>query len=303
MTRIKNTKTIIAFMLIILFLGTLFLPMISNSSDVKATKTLGAPQITNEVEHYAVFVGLAKYNTYWYDAGYADVNALSLYELLKSKPEWKEENIKILLNEEVTKTNVFNSIRWLANVSDENDIVLFYFSGHGIKIKHQFNHSRISNYYLVWEKGNTKDNTSTDIELAKEFDKIKSNNIAIIFDCCWSARLTNLMKPGRVVIAAGGKYLSCVADWNEKLERGFLTYYLCQGLGGPADKEGNKDDVVSVEEAFRYARKRVAIHSFVFHMTLLKSPIEYGRFYATFPWSQIIWMSDKYPGELPLVHL
>lgn len=300
MIKTKNTKAVMALIIIALFLGTLFLPLLNNNIPAKAAKTLVGPQDPNPIEHYAVFFGLAKYNDYWYDAGYADVNALSIYELLKSKPYWKEENMKIFLNEEVTKANVFNAIRWLANVSDENDIVLFYFSGHGLKIKHQFNHSRISNYYLSF---GTDENTSTDIELAKEFDKIKSKNIAIIFDCCWSARLTSLMKPGRVLVAAGGKYLSCVADWDEKLERGFMTYYLCQGLNGPADKEGNKDGIVSIEEAFRYARKRVAIHSLYLHATLLKSPAEWGRVVATFPWTQIIYMSDQHPGELPLVYL
>lgn len=290
----NKMRTIIAITVTFLFSTCSFLPLIDFNCKITASATLDGKNGDNEIENYAVFLGLAKYEQYYYDAGYADVNAISIYEFLKNEPNWKEENMRIFLNEEVTKKNMLESIRWLAEKSDENDVVLFYYSGHGIPMEDDFQHSQISDYYM---------NLSNDIEMEEEFSKVKSNHIVMIFDCCWSARLTSLMKPGRVMLSAGGKYFSCVADWDENLERGFLTYYVCQGLKGPADREGNKDGIVSAEEAYYYARKRVTIHSFILHMKLLLYPLEWGRFRVTFPWVQVIWLSDKYLGDIPLVYL
>lgn len=258
------------------------------------------PDINEDTEYYAVFFGLAKYDSYWYDCGYADVDAKNLYEFLKAHDNWKEENMKLFINEEVTLDNITKGIQWLANVSDENDVVLFYYAGHGTKHE-TVEHSCISTYYMIGTSD--KANTTSDIELAKDFDKIKSKNIVLIFDCCWSARQTSLMVDGRVHISAGGKYFSCVVDWDEDLEDGFLTYYFCKGLQGPADKKGNNDGIISAEELFSYARPRIAIRSFLFHIVMLKNIREYGRLLACFPWSQISHISDKKEGEIPLVFL
>lgn len=254
-----------------------------------------------DVEYYAIFYGITKFKYYWYDAGYADVNALTLYELLEDQPNWKEENMKIFLNEEVTIENLTAGIQWLAEVSDENDVILFYYSGHGIQYKNNFYHSSISTYYL--QKDADEGNRFNDTEMEAEFSKVKSNHMIIFFDCCWSARLTEIMRPGRVIICAGGKFFSCVADWEENLENGFLTDYACRGLQGVADKKGNNDGVVSAEEMFYYARKRVAWHSFFFHMALFFKPREIGRRKAAFPWMQIIYITDKHDGEIPMVYL
>jgi len=301
MIHIKKLRITITIVLTLLFLIPTLIPLVNTSSNIIVKAIENPTTDGNETECYGVFFGLAKYEYYFYDAGYADVNAISMYEFLEEQPNWKKENMKLFLNEEVTKTNMTNAIRWLASKADENDIVLFYYSGHGVKFPHQFDHSAISDYHM--SSLNDSESLSSDIELEEEFKHINASRIVLMFDCCWSARLTSLMKPGRVVLSAGGKFLSCVADWDEFVERGFLTYYSCRGLKGPADKEGNNDGIVSAEEVYYYARKRIAIHSFLLHMRLLKSPKELGRFLTTFPWAQIIWLSDKYPGEIPLAYI
>jgi len=294
MTCIQYQKKIIVFILILILVTSYIIPL------TNADKVNNKDVTTNDVEYYAVFLGLAKYHSYWYDCGYSDIDAVTLYEYFENEPNWKEENMKLLINEEVTKSNIMKSIQWLAEVSDENDIVFFYFSGHGLKHK-DFSHSCISSYYM--KKVSDVENISSDIELEVEFSKVKSKNMVLMFDCCWSARQTSLMKPNRVHISAGGKYLSCVVDWDENLENGFLTYYVCKGLMGPADAEGNNDGIISAEELFHYARLKVIIHSFVFHMKMFKDIREFGRLMYAFPWSQISFMSDKYEGEIPLFYL
>ncbi|MHA1252972.1 MAG: caspase family protein [Candidatus Helarchaeota archaeon] len=253
----------------------------------------------NGTEYYALIVGITKYKFYEYDAGFADVNAKNLCELLKTKKNWKKENIILLLNEEATKANLLNGIRWLVNKADEDDIVMFFYSGHGVKHQQSFNHS----YITFYEIKSTKDyaNMSSDTELDKEFSKLNSSRIVFIFDCCWSARMTDLIKPGRVILSAGGKFFSCVADWDDNIESGIFSYYIRQGLEGYADYDGN--NIISAEETFNYAYKKTMIHSFIFHMSLLRYPREYVRLLYAFPFVQRTYMYDENPGEMPLVYL
>ena len=74
--------------MIVLFLIPTLIPLVNTNSNitVKATE--------NETDYYGVFFGLAKYKHYWYDAGYADVNAISMYEFLEEQQNWKKENMK-----------------------------------------------------------------------------------------------------------------------------------------------------------------------------------------------------------------
>lgn len=300
-------KKLLIFGLICLFLGSIVTPSITakgttinkispkmNNEKVETVHTFG-----NDVEFFGVFFGVAKFQDYFYDSGYADYDAKNMYELLKSKKNWKEENMKLYLNEEVTIANIVNSIDWLANESDENDVIVFFYAGHGLNFgerRFRFTpakHGKLTDY--LFDK-------ISDIELSKELDKCKSDHIVIILDCCWSAGMTALIKPGRILIAAGGKIFFCYADWDPNVESGIFSHYLHLGLEGSADVKGNNDGIVSAEEIFYYAHKPTMIHSFLYHADV-HSLRELYLFFAFFPGIQNPWLYDKIPGETPLVYL
>ena len=110
-------------------------------------------------------------------------------------------------------------------------------------------------------------------DLALIFNRIRSERLIFIADACYSGA-----SGGRTVslrgmraniadtfldrIAAGrGKVIISASAANEvsveqdELQHGVFTYYLLEGLRGPADTDG--DGLVTVDEAYRYVSDRV----------------------------------------------
>jgi uncharacterized caspase-like protein len=104
-------------------------------------------------------------------------------------------------------------------------------------------------------------NILVDDELSIKIKTLKSNNIIIIVEACHSGGMIDgshdLGVPGKVILT------SCRADeysWGLSIQKQWMfPYYLIKGLSGKADI--NKDDWVSAEEAFTYAKKPTIIHS------------------------------------------
>jgi hypothetical protein len=87
-----------------------------------------------EVKIWAVVVGVAKYN-HMRTLSYTDDDAYRVAMFLKS-PEGgalPEEQIAILIDEQAKKRNILTAMHDVFSNADSNDMVLFYFSGHGLK--------------------------------------------------------------------------------------------------------------------------------------------------------------------------
>ena len=79
---------------------------------------------------YALIIGIDKYENVS-NLDYAVKDANSIATLLKDNFNFLSINIKILLNDEATFTNVRNSLAKISSSSKKNDRVLIYFAGHG----------------------------------------------------------------------------------------------------------------------------------------------------------------------------
>lgn len=80
---------------------------------------------------YAVIVGIDDYkDPSITDLNYASADAISIRELLISKFNYKEQNIRLFLNEEATRSNIMSALSSLNDI-ERNSQVLFYFAGHG----------------------------------------------------------------------------------------------------------------------------------------------------------------------------
>ena len=186
------------------------------------------------VERWAVIVGISDYEGSENDVPYCDSDALDMKNVLISHG-WKSDHIKILLNSEATGSNIRSAIRWMDSKEDEDDIVLFFFSGHG------FYGNSIAVY--PW-------NLFYMSRLDENMDKLGSKNMVLIFNSCFSGGFQNyLAQPGRVILMSSKSneysYMSL------QLKNGIFTYFLLEGFAGSADS--NHDGWVSAEEAFDYA--------------------------------------------------
>ena len=138
---------------------------------------------------------------------------------------------------------------------DGDDVVLFYFSGHG--------------YNAYWPDAPSEslieltDGTSLKAHNLNEvFGEFASEKIVFIFDCCGSGGFIyleeNLAKNGRIILASSDVDQ---ASWQYlNLKSSLFTYYLLRGLSGPADDDYQGEDgylEVSAQEVFYYAEPKV----------------------------------------------
>ncbi len=77
----------------------------------------------NSVERWAVVAG------YGWEI-YADDDAQDMRDVLVNHG-WQDDHVKLLKHTDATRENIFNAIRWMDSNEDENDIVLFFYAGHG----------------------------------------------------------------------------------------------------------------------------------------------------------------------------
>jgi len=86
-----------------------------------------------QVDIYALVVGVASYQ-HMQSLKYTDDDAYQMYAFLKS-PEGgavPDDKIKVLIDDDATKSNILMAMDQLFSKADANDMVFLYLSGHGL---------------------------------------------------------------------------------------------------------------------------------------------------------------------------
>jgi len=211
---------------------------------------------------WAVLVGTSP-------ASYCDNDAEDMYSVLTTYG-WESSHIKKYTKSSATKDNITSGISWMVQQADSDDIVLFFFAGHGGR-------RAIADYW---------GNLISLIELKAEFFYLKSSKQVLIFDTCHAGSLLvgdiepelrsryfnyigdgggedevindmeffGLSEPGRVIIASCRAYESSYGLYEFK--NGIFTYYFESALK-TKDADNNGDGWISAEEAFDYSRPKV----------------------------------------------
>lgn len=257
-------RWVLLFSILILFLFTLSIPMQPRSA-AYADET--------EVEYWAVLVGVANYQ-YIEDLDYSDDDARELHE--KLAPIWGEDHIKLLVNHEATKANIEDAIySWLAPHEDADDVVLFFFSGHGGEY--------LGDYYICPYDAllYSYANDIRDNELASWLGTLESDNRIVVLDTCHSGGFIPELSASNLVIVTSSD--ADESSWGvTTLGHGIASYYLLEAISNaePVDTNGNHE--ISAEEIAYY------IESEVIAFTTVAPPIEHPQIY------------DGYTGELAL---
>jgi len=284
----------------ILVIGVLMIFILAgiNSMAIKVSKNNVDGTFSNDRNFYALIIGIEEYAGFETpDQEYLDETATYFYEKLLSSNNWKEENIKLILNENATKEKIHDAITgWLDDKENESDVVVIYHAGHGWKTKGK---DRLKGNAYVFTH-NASDfkygpDKITDKEYDSWIDELDSKHIALIFENCYSGRMLALRQTGRTVLAAGGKYLFCPCNWSMYLEDTIFGFFLRQGLDGVADL--NNDGWVTVREAYFYLRVPVIWHSLLYHYPFIWDTPR-GK---TFVGPQIPYLYDWHVGHIPIL--
>jgi len=190
-----------------------------------------------EIKIWAVVVGVARY-AHMPMLKYTDDDAYHIYAFLKS-PEGgalPDNQIKVLIDEDATRTNIMSAMRQTFLKADENDVVLLYFSGHGLQ-----------GSFLPVDFDGYNNKLKHD-EVQKIFSETRAKHKICFADACHSGTLTAVKSPGNILTnyydafegANGGTALLLSSKGDEVslddqgLRQGIYSHFLIRGLKGEA---------------------------------------------------------------------
>ncbi len=220
---------------------------------------------------WAVVVGISIYR-HQPSLQYTDNDAFRIYSFLKS-PEGgalPDDQLRILVDEEATRQNVLRIMQEVLLRADENDVIIFYFSGHGI-----------AGAFLPTDY----DGTFSKLAHAEIMDIMKRSHARLkllLGDACYSGSLTQVKAPNQLtdlyaqltpeqsgialLLSSRSEEISLEDSY---LRSGVFSYYLIRALKGIADR--NADGIVTLEEVYNYVRREVRKYT-----AGVQTPVLYG---------------------------
>ena len=208
----------------------------------------------DEIKIWAVIVGVSAY-AHMPALRYTDDDAYQMYAFLKS-PEGgalPNSQIQLLIDEDATRENILTGMNEVLLKADENDVVLMYYSGHGLP-----------GMFLPIDFDGYR-NSLTHKEVLDIFDSSKAKHKLCIADACHSGSLLASRSPFQNQLdgfyqqyesTKGGTALIMSSKSEEVsletsgLRQGIFSHYLIRGLNGEADTD--KNNIVTVSELFKF---------------------------------------------------
>jgi len=189
---------------------------------------------------YVVLVGVSEYEQSENNLKHCHQDAIEMYKLLR-KHTTKNRMI-LLTNQNAKHDNIVYYANRLFQHAKEDDIVIFYFSGHGI-----------DNNFLAHDRPL---NFGT---LMNIFRKTKATRKLIFADACYVGTLrtqSSQKKPdlGKNVVLFLSSQHGQLSRESRFLEGGIFSHYLIAGLKGDADE--NKDKFITMRELYNYVYPR-----------------------------------------------
>ncbi|MEO8356021.1 MAG: caspase family protein [Chloroflexota bacterium] len=213
---------------------------------------------------YALIIG----NTEYIDPGLTQLtapgkDAEDFARVLKDQNIGSFDMVTVLVNE--PSTSVIEAIDEFFDQKKPDDMLVLYFSGHGIK-------DEIGSLYLAFKNTIRSRLRSTAIKsdyIREAMDQSRSKRQVLILDCCNSGAFPQGTKAevggamGMVSAFQGyGRYVLTASDatqfaWEgnqiigETTDNSLFTHFLVKGLEGEADRDG--DGKITVDELYDYS--------------------------------------------------
>ena len=148
-----------------------------------------------------------------------------------------EDNVRILSDEDASKAGIEDGFRWLADqVRDTSDVVVIYYSGHGSRApdtdgdEAEVTSGDADDEALVpWDADDPTDPSQLviDDEIRRWLADIRTRNVTVIIDACFSGTTTRGDQPGgarrRARGPEGGSAAGAQVDGLDDLEHTLIT--------------------------------------------------------------------------------
>ena len=224
---------------------------------------------------YAIIVGIGAY-TAMKTLNYTDDDAYQMYAFFKS-PEGgalDDRHLELLIDERATAANIERALAEKLAIADADDIVVFYYSGHGV-----------DGYFIPVDFDGVH-NLLSHKRVEQLFDASSARHKLVMADACHSggllaAKAYDSRSTDRLYEAfaksQGGTALLLSSRTEEVsleasgLRSGVFSHFVMRGMRGEAD--ANHDKIVTVGELYDYTYGRVRDYT-----GKRQSPVLSGRF-------------------------
>lgn len=232
--------------------------------------------IVNEIKVWALVVGVAHYN-HMEMLRYTDDDAYRMAMFLKS-PEGgalPEEQIALLIDEDAVHDNIISAMQAMFARADSNDIVLFYFSGHGVE-----------GAFVPYDYDGIH-NLLSHIDVRDMMERSAAKFKVCIADACHSGGLEAFAARGVATAddvidryyaafdqAENSTVLLLSSQSEEKslessgMRQGIFSHFLIRALKGEADY--NNDKIVDISELFNFVYHHVRDYTHQYQTPIIK---------------------------------
>lgn len=265
----------------------------------------------NKMKVWAVIVGVGDYQ-HFSKLKYTTTDAERVYAFLRSVEGGAvpESQVKLLLDSDATAFNITNTAADLFEQADTNDLIMFYFAGHGKNqafLPYDYDGDQGNLLYHGIVNSLLQDSPakfklcavdachsgSFDMDHTISYQNYLENYKNSEGELAASTRSTKNIRERikdyyksfdgikgglAVIMSSASEEISLEAN---KLEQGVFSYYFIQGLKGHAntkDENGLKDNVVNVSELYKFIEKNVRNFTFGF-----QHPLIYGKYDEAMP--------------------
>ena len=220
---------------------------------------------------WALVVGINDYDSIQ-DLNYAVEDALSIKNMLINDYAFPRENVRYLIDQQATQSNIMKELSYLRKVAGTNDRVVFYFAGHGETAELGIEDGDIG--FLMPSDADAEDLffTAIDMEQLKRIAKFsRAKHMLFLVDACYgglaalNTRSLNLNTPNfidkvsaesaRQIITAGGKEEKVLEK--DEWEHSAFTKNILSGLKDK-DADQNDDGYITGTEIGLYLQEKVS---------------------------------------------
>lgn len=276
-------------------------------------------QMVQKGNTYAVIIGISKYQSDGISQlQFANRDAQMFFNYLQSPAGGTvpQENIRLLLDSAATNAAVYTALRWFTETVQQNDLVYFYFSGHGDM---EAETARRLGFLLAFNTPRTNYiNNAIRIEdlnyYANTLSAKSKAKVILITDACHSGTLVTsdyrlkflvgnelrAAKDNEIRITSCGPNELAVENEAWGGGRGVFSYYFINALTGFADVD--KNGIVTVKEARHYMDSAIAKDPTLIKIKHKQTPALIGNdqlLLATVNQQQFAMMQKQVAAPLP----